>query len=71
MRLIDNFVESLIDSYIVRKQNAKRKNVNMANGKRKAIKCLRCGWLWVSSQERPLVCPKCKNRNWDYKGGIV
>lgn len=27
--------------------------------------CFRCGHEWASKQDRPKVCPKCKNPYWD------
>lgn len=35
--------------------------------------CLKCGHLWFGRKEitnRPLSCPKCKNRNWDSEGYV-
>jgi len=31
-------------------------------------KCLNCGHLWTPrSEERPVVCPRCKSYSWDKK----
>jgi len=32
---------------------------------RKAFRCKRCGWLWVSKLDNPVVCPKCHSPYWN------
>jgi hypothetical protein len=32
---------------------------------RKLFKCKRCGWEWLSAQETPTCCARCKNPYWD------
>ena len=29
------------------------------------LKCLRCGYEWVSRISHPKCCPECKSRKWD------
>jgi hypothetical protein len=31
----------------------------------KIVHCLRCGKDWATRQERPRICPYCKNAYWD------
>lgn len=37
----------------------------MENEVRFGCQCKRCGWVWYSKNDRPLVCPKCQSAYWD------
>jgi len=45
---------------------------NKQASRRKAYRCKRCGWLWVSSMDYPTVCAKCHSPYWDkeVKGNV-
>lgn len=32
--------------------------------KRYECKCKRCGWIWLSREEHPIACARCKNSYW-------
>lgn len=32
-----------------------------------AVKCKRCGYVWIKRVRRPKVCPKCKSAYWNKK----
>jgi predicted Zn-ribbon and HTH transcriptional regulator len=32
---------------------------------RPVLRCIKCGYSWVSRVDQPKECPHCKSRNWD------
>jgi predicted Zn-ribbon and HTH transcriptional regulator len=31
------------------------------------LECKRCGWKWIprNKEQKPIICPKCKNPYWN------